>query len=117
MRKFLPVFAAVVLVVAGVAVLQLNLAVLEKTERLKKLASAIRDEKETIQVLRAELAHLTSPAELQARAYRYLALMPPNPDHVLIDLRSIPMRAPGSGIDENRSIVLGAPRYEGGKEQ
>ena len=106
MRKLVTSLAAVTAISAGAAVLQLKMAVQEKTEEVRALARQIHDGQAAIRVLEAEWAYLTGPRILQQRSIQFLALMPPRASQVLPDPVVIPYRPRGTDVADGAGDVL-----------
>jgi len=103
---------------AGAAVLQLKMAVQEKTEELRSIARQIHDDQDAIRVLEAEWAYLTTPRSLQDRSIQFLALMPPRAKQVLHDPVVIPFRPSGIDVDQKEAggVVLPAAEKSSNKK-
>ncbi|GHF23097.1 hypothetical protein GCM10017044_16890 [Kordiimonas sediminis] len=106
MRKGLVILASFIAVAAGVAVLLLKLAVHEKEQELKALHVQIKRDQEAIRVLEAEWAYKTSPSKLQDKSLRFLALMPPKPDQIILTPAVVPLRPTGEEVDSNVDVLL-----------
>ena len=92
MRQYLPFLAAGVALLSGAAVLQLKYAVQEQSSKVKSIARQIHRDEEAIRVLRAEWSYKTTPSVLQDRSLRFLALMPPPSNQVIVSPKVIPFR-------------------------
>jgi hypothetical protein len=81
------------LVFAAAYVYRIKMDSTVRTERVLKLHSEIREERDMIAVLRAEWARLDSPLRLQGLVERHLPLKPLNANQYS-DLKSLPERPP-----------------------
>ena len=81
------------LVFAAAYVYRIKMDSTVRTERVLKLHSEIREERDKIAVLRAEWARLDSPLRLQGLVERHLPLKPLNANQYS-DLKSLPERPP-----------------------
>jgi hypothetical protein len=81
------------LVFAAAYVYRIKMDSTVRTERVLKLHSEIREERNKIAVLRSEWAKLDSPLRLQGLVERHLALKPLNANQYN-DLKSLPERPP-----------------------
>ena len=106
MWRFLNYGAVILAVLVGVIVMHLKQQVKEQKEELQIIADDIRKDRETIRVLEAEWALLSSPTLLQDRSYRFLALMPVVPGQILDDPNAIPMRKRGVDADADDGVLL-----------
>ncbi|WP_308909338.1 cell division protein FtsL [Pseudokordiimonas caeni] len=106
MRRAFNIVAAVIALTSGAAVLQLKLTVQAKQDELNVLARQIHDDRDALRVLEAEWAYLTSPASLQERSVRFLALMPPSADQIITDPRIIPFRPKGEFAEADPGVML-----------
>lgn len=109
MRKAFTAIAALCALMAGAALMQLKLAVQEQAERVAELADQIHDDQETLRILEAEWAYLTSPQFLQEQSIEFLALMPPHPRQVLGDFEEIPMRRRDEKVQSDQTVLLPQP--------
>lgn len=125
MRRTFTFIAAICALLSGAALLQLKLAVQDQAERVAALADQIHEDEESLRILRAEFAHLTSPSSLQEQSIENLAIMPPRPDQVLGNINDIPFRRSESTVDGSQSVLLptaerpkpGAATPENGKSE
>jgi hypothetical protein len=81
------------LVFAAAYVYRIKMDSTVRTERVLKLHSEIREERNKIAVLRSEWAKLDSPLRLQGLVERHLGLKPLNANQYN-DLKSLPERPP-----------------------
>ena len=77
--RFINFFVIAALVIAAAFVYEIKFETTLQAERLAKLRSEIRRERDAIAVLRAEWAKLDSPARIQDLARRHLPLKPAEP--------------------------------------
>src|SRR5215468_3806123 len=93
------------LVFAAAHVYKIKFESIRQAERLAKLRTQVRNEREAIATLRAEWSRLDNPARIQELAARHLALKPIDPhqfdrlDH-LPERPAEPAPADGSGSNE-----------------
>ncbi len=80
--RFINLFVIATLVIAAAYVYEIKFETTLQAERLAKLRSEIRRERDAIAVLRAEWAKLDSPARIQSLARRHLALQPIVPTQI-----------------------------------
>jgi cell division protein FtsL len=80
--RYLNLFVIAALVIAAAYVYEIKFETTLQAERLAKLRSEIRRERDAIAVLRAEWAKLDSPARIQGLARRHLALQPIVPTQI-----------------------------------
>lgn len=106
MRKTFTFIAAICALMSGAALLQLKLAVQDQAERVAALAEQIHEDEESLRILRAEFAHLTTPRSLQEQSIENLAIMPPRPEQVLGNIDEIPFRRGDSKVDGSQSVLL-----------
>lgn len=106
MHKAFTAMAAVCALLAGAAVMQLKLAVQEQAEQVEGLAQQIHNDRESIRILEAEWAYLTSPEALQDQSIEFLALMPPAPKQIIGNLEEIPFRRSDKEVDSSTSVLL-----------
>jgi hypothetical protein len=92
MRRYIPLLAAGVALLSGAAVLQLKYAVQEQSSQVKSIARQIHLDQEAIRVLKAEWSYKTTPSMLQDRSLRFLALMPPHSEQIIVSPGVIPFR-------------------------
>jgi cell division protein FtsL len=91
--RFLHLIVIVALVLAAAYVYRIKLDSTVQAERVAKVRTEIRRERDTIASLRAEWAKLDSPARIQKLAKRHLPLQPVAPTQVG-GLDALPMRPP-----------------------
>jgi cell division protein FtsL len=89
--RYLNLFVIAALVIAAAYVYEIKFETTLQAERLAKLRSEIRRERDAIAVLRAEWAKVDSPARIQSLARRHLALQPIVPTQI-DNLDQIPER-------------------------
>ncbi len=106
MRKAINITAAVAVIATGVGVMQLKLAVQEKREAIEMLAHQIQTDRESIRVMEAEWAYLTTPAVLQDMSIDFLALMPSKASQFITDPTVIPMRPKGLEAEDDPGVLL-----------
>lgn len=106
MRKTFTAMAAISALLAGAAVMQLKHSVQEQAERVAELADQIHDDKESLRILEAEWAYLTSPRALQDQSIEFLALMPPSSRQIIGSIEDIPMRRSDENVDGDANILL-----------
>jgi hypothetical protein len=82
-----------VLVFAAAYVYRIKMESTARTERVLRLHSEIREQRDAIAVLRAEWAKLDAPLRLQGLAERHLALKPLNTTQY-DSLKNLPERPP-----------------------
>src|ERR1700694_2931934 len=80
--RFVNLFVIAALVIAAAYVYEIKFETTLQAERLAKLRSEIRRERDAIAILRAEWAKLDSPARIQSLARRHLALQPLVPTQI-----------------------------------
>jgi len=94
------------LVFAAAHVYKIKFESTRQAERLAKLRTAVRNEREAIATLRAEWSRLDNPARIQALAARHLALKPVEPRQ-FDRLDHLPERAPEpSSPDASEAIEM-----------
>ncbi|PCI63784.1 MAG: hypothetical protein COB37_04135 [Kordiimonadales bacterium] len=98
--------AVITAMASGAAVLQLKLAVQDKTDNVRKIVQDIQVDERAIRLLEAELAYQTSPNRLQEQSNRFLALMAPKASQVLADPSSIPERPAGARVDSSIDLTV-----------
>ena len=81
------------LVFAAADVYKIKFESIRQAERLAKLRTEVRNEREAIATLRAEWSRLDNPARIQELAARHLALKPVEPQQ-FDRLDHLPERAP-----------------------
>ena len=92
------------LVLAATHVYKIKFESTRQAERLAKLRTEVRNEREAIATLRAEWSRLDNPARIQGLAARHLALKPVEPRQ-FDRLDHLPERAPEpSSPDASESI-------------
>ena len=106
MRRAFTIIAAVCALLSGAALMQLKLAVQNQAERVSELADQIHRDEESLRILKAEFAHLTTPQSLQQQSIENLAIMPPRPDQVIGNIGEIPFRRDSSTVSEAHSVLL-----------
>lgn len=106
MRRAFTIIAAVCALLSGAALMQLKLAVQNQAERVSELADQIHRDEESLRILNAEFAHLTTPQSLQQQSIENLAIMPPRPDQVIGNIGEIPFRRGNSAVSEAHSVLL-----------
>jgi hypothetical protein len=114
MRRYITLLAAGVALLSGAAVLQLKYAVQEQSSKVKDIARQIHRDEEAIRVLRAEWAYKTTPSMLQDRSIKFLALMPPHSDQIVVSPKVIPFRL---NVDEEVAPDPGVLRATAAKRQ
>lgn len=108
MRKTFAAIAAFCALMTGAALMQLKLAVQEQADKVAALAEQIHQDQESLRILEAEWAYLTSPQALQEQSIEFLALMPPTPRQVIETARDIPLRRSDEVVSEDSSVLLPA---------
>lgn len=106
MRKTFAAIAAFCALMTGAALMQLKLAVQEQADKVAALAEQIHQDQESLRILEAEWAYLTSPQALQEQSIEFLALMPPTPRQVIETARDIPLRRSDEVVSEDSSVLL-----------
>lgn len=109
MMRFINVLVVIGLVVAAAYVYKIKFEATVQAERVAKLHSEIRRERDAIATLRAEWAKLENPARIQGLAKRHLPLKPV--EAVQFDtLDHLPERPPqfGQPGDDPIGAMLGA---------
>lgn len=86
--------------------MQLKHAVQEQAEEVEAIAKQIHADKESLRILEAEWAYLTSPRALQELSIEFLALMPPSPKQVVGSVADIPMRRNADVVSGDTSVLL-----------
>ena len=79
MMRLVNVCVIAVLVLAAAHVYKIKFESIRQAERLAKLRTEVRNEREAIATLRAEWSRLDNPARIQQLAARHLALKPVEP--------------------------------------
>jgi cell division protein FtsL len=79
MIRLVNVCVIAVLVLAAAHVYKIKFESIRQAERLAKLRTEVRNEREAIATLRAEWSRLDNPARIQQLAVRHLALKPVEP--------------------------------------
>lgn len=106
MRRAFTSIAAICALLSGAALMQLKLAVQDQAERVAALAEQIHQDRESLRILDAEWAYLTSPQALQEQSIENLALMPPMPRQVIEGIREIPLRTSDADVPAEESVLL-----------
>jgi len=106
MRKTFTFIAAVCALASGAALMQLKHAVQEQAEEVEAIAQQIHRDQESLRILDAEWAYLTSPRTLQELSIEFLALMPPSPKQVVGAVSDIPLRRSSEVVNGNTSVLL-----------
>ena len=106
MIRWLNIGAILLAFAVGLGVLQVKGMVKARTDRVEALAAEIRESREAIRVLRAEWALMSSPALLEERSKRFLALMELSPDQIITDPEAIPMRRRGEEAANDGGVLL-----------
>lgn len=106
MRRVFTTIAAICALLSGAALMQLKLAVQDQAEKVVELADQIHKDQESIRILEAEWAYLTSPQALQEQSIEFLALMPPSPKQVLESVADIPMRRAKEPVSGDDTVLL-----------
>ena len=117
MRRVFTTIAAVCALLSGAALMQLKLAVQDQAEKVAALADQIHKDQESIRILEAEWAYLTSPQALQEQSIEFLALMPPSPKQVLESVSDIPMRRAKEPVSGDDTVLLPTSRPVDAKKQ
>ena len=86
--------------------MQLKHAVQEQAEEVEAIAQQIHRDQESLRILDAEWAYLTSPRALQELSIEFLALMPPSPKQVVGSVSDIPLRRSKETVNGNASVLL-----------
>ncbi len=86
--------------------MQLKHAVQEQAEDVEAIAQQIYRDKESLRILDAEWAYLTSPRALQELSIEFLALMPPSPKQVVGSVTDIPLRRSSEIVNSDTSVLL-----------
>jgi hypothetical protein len=91
-KPLLVPYAIIMLCVAlsGGMLLQTSQRVQHSEAEVLRLARAIEREKQSIQVLQAEWAHLNAPYRLEKLAQNYLGMVPAASGQILVDARILP---------------------------
>ncbi len=110
MRRVFTTIAAICVLFSGAALMQLKLAVQDQAEKVAALADQIHKDQESIRILEAEWAYLTSPHALQEQSIEFLALMPPSPKQVLGSVAEIPMRRAKEPVSGDDTVLLPAAK-------
>lgn len=92
--RLLNIFVIGALIVAASVVYKIKFDSTLQAERVAKLASQLRRERDAIATLRAEWAKLDTPGRIQGLAERHLALKPMLPTQ-FDNLDNLPARPPG----------------------
>jgi cell division protein FtsL len=93
MIRFVNICVIAALVLAAAHVYKIKFESIRQAERLAKLRTEVRNEREAIATLRAEWSRLDNPARIQQLAARHLALKPVEPRQ-FDRLDHLPERAP-----------------------
>jgi cell division protein FtsL len=101
--RFIHLIVVAALVAAAGNVYQIKFESTVQAERLAKLRTEIRRERDSIAALRAEWAQLDNPVRIQALAQRHLALKPIDPTQIeqldrLPERPSVPAPPPSDAI-------------------
>jgi cell division protein FtsL len=80
--RFIHLIVVATLVAAAIDVYKIKFEATVQAERVARLRSEIRRERDTIAALRAEWAQLDNPARIQELAQRHLSLKPVEPTQV-----------------------------------
>jgi hypothetical protein len=104
--RFVHLFVICALVFAAAYVYRIKMDSTVRTERVLRLRSDIREERNKIASLRAEWAKLSSPGRLQGLVERHLQLRPIDA-HQFDSLKNLPPRPP-SFIKPNDPDPIGA---------
>ena len=106
MIRLVNVCVIAVLVLAAAHVYKIKFESIRQAERLAKLRTEVRNEREVIATLRAEWSRLDNPARIQALATRHLALKPVE-SRQFDRLDHLPERGPEpSSPDASESIEM-----------
>ena len=92
------------LVLAAVYVYRIKLDSTVQAERLAKLRTEIRRERDTVASLRAEWAKLDNPGRLQILAKRHLPLKPAAANQVG-GIETLPLRPPSVVLQEDDDLI------------
>jgi cell division protein FtsL len=95
MIRLMNICVIAALVLAATHVYRIKFESTRQAERLAKLRTEVRNEREAIATLRAEWSRLDNPARIQGLAARHLALKPIEPRQ-FDSLEHLPERAPES---------------------
>lgn len=106
MRRLFTCIAAICALASGAALMQLKHAVQEQAEEVEVIANQIHADQESLRILEAEWAYLTSPRTLQELSIEFLALMPPSPKQVVGSVADIPMRRSEGVVSGDTSVLL-----------
>lgn len=93
---------------SGAVLLHTSQEVQQTEERLHEMEYSMQQEREKLQLLRAEWASLNRPERLEHLAQEFLDLAPPQPDQLLnqaSSLPQIPEEAPLMNEDEGPGIL------------
>lgn len=106
MRRLFTFIAAICALASGAALMQLKHAVQEQAEEVEAIANQIHTDQESLRILEAEWAYLTSPQTLQELSIEFLALMPPSPKQVVGSVSDIPLRRSDDVVAGDASVLL-----------
>ena len=106
MRRLFTFIAAICALTSGAALMQLKHAVQEQAEDVDAIAQQIYRDQESLRILEAEWAYLTSPRALQELSIEFLALMPPSPKQVVGSVLDIPLRRSSEIVGGDTSVLL-----------
>jgi len=104
MMRFVHLIVVAALVAAAVYVYKIKFESAVQAERLAKLATEIKREREAIAALRAEWAQLENPARIQALAQRHLTLKMFDPTQIE-QLDRLPERPPTPAAASSDAIA------------
>jgi len=116
MRRLFTCIAAICALASGAALMQLKHAVQEQAEEVEAIANQIHADQESLRILKAEWAYLTSPRTLQELSIEFLALMPPSPKQVVGSVTDIPMRHSDEIVSGDTSILLPSANKNSGAD-
>ena len=120
--RILNLVVIVALVAAAAYVYRIKFDSTVQAERLAKIRSEVRRERDTIAALRAEWGELDNPARIEALAKRYLQLKPVVPTQ-FNSLDQLPDRPPqfikpdSAGSDRRHDREFGGARHGDGKHR
>ncbi len=106
MRRLFTCIAALCALTSGAALIQLKYAVQEQAENVEAIARQIHQDQESLRILEAEWAYLTSPRTLQELSIEFLALMPPSSKQVVGSVTEIPLRRSREVVGGDTSVLL-----------
>ena len=93
-------------VVCGALLLHTSQNVQRKEAELASLKKSLLRERQSVEVLRAEWAHLNSPYRLEDLAQRYLGMVPPSADQIMPDPDLLPVDQQDVVFDDGGSRAM-----------